>query len=81
MQRLRVYMTRNVIYHIGFPESLSLSAGDRKLGTVVPTPVPGNLQRAVAEFDVSSVSKGTLILSVTRDLEERTMALDEIEAY
>jgi hypothetical protein len=81
MRRLRVYMTRNVIYHIGFPESLSLSAGDRKLGTVVPTPVPGNLQRAVAEFDVSSVSKGTFVLSVTRDPEERTMALDEIEAY
>lgn len=81
MRRLRVYMTRNVIYHIAFPESVSLTAGDRKLGTVVPTPVPGNLQRAVAEFDVSSVSKGTLVLSVIRDLEERTMALDEIEAY
>lgn len=81
MRRLRVYMTRNVIYHIAFPESVSLTAGDHKLGTVVPTPVPGNLQRAVAEFDVSSVSKGTLVLSVIRDLEERTMALDEIEAY
>ena len=81
MRRLRVYMTRNIIYHIAFPESVSLTAGDRKLGTVVPTPVPGNLQRAVAEFDVSSVSKGTLVLSVIRDLEERTMALDEIEAY
>ena len=80
MRRLRVYMTRNVIYHIAFPESLTLTAGDRKLGTVVPTPIPGNLQRAVAEFDVSTVSKGTLVLTVTRDLEERTMAVDEIEA-
>ncbi len=81
MRRLRVYMTRNNIYHIGFPESLTLTAGARRLGTVVPTPIPGNLQRAVAEFDVSSVSNGTLVLSVTRDLEVRTMALDEIEAY
>lgn len=80
MRRLRVYMTRNVIYHIAFPESLTLTAGDRKLGTVVPTPIPGNLQRAVVEFDVSTVSKGTLVLTVTRDLEERTMAVDEIEA-
>ena len=80
MRRLRVFMTRNVIYHIAFPESLTLTAGDRKLGTVVPTPIPGNLQRAVAEFDVSTVSKGTLVLTVTRDLEERTMAVDEIEA-
>ena len=81
MRRLRVYMTRNNIYHIGFPESLTLTAGARRLGTVVPTPIPGNLQRAVAEFDVSSVSNGTFVLSVTRDLEVRTMALDEIEAY
>ena len=81
MLRLRVYMTRNVIYHIGFPASLSLTAGDRRLGTVVPTPIPGNLQRAVAEFDVSEVSKGTLTLTVVRDLDERTMAIDEIEAF
>ena len=40
-----------------------------------------DFQRAVAEFDVSSVSNGTFVLSVTRDLEVRTMALDEIEAY
>ena len=81
MRRLRVYMTRNVIYHIAFPESVTLTAGDHKLGTLIPTPVPGNLQRAMVEFDVSSVSKGTLVLSVARDLEVRTMALDEIEAY
>lgn len=81
MQRLRVYMTRNIIYHIGLPESLTLTAGDRRLGTVVPTPIPGNLQRAVAEFDVSTVSKGTFVLTVVRDLDERTMALDEIEAF
>ena len=81
MRRLRVYMTRNVIYHIAFPETVTLTAGDHKLGTFVPTPVPGNLQRAMVEFDVSSVSKGTLTLSVARDLEVRTMALDEIEAY
>lgn len=81
MQRLRVYMTRNRIYHIGLPVSLSLTAGDRKLGTVVPKPIPGNLQHAVAEFDVSTVSKGTFVLTVLRDLEERTMALDEIEAF
>ena len=81
MKRLRVCMTKNAIYHISFPLSVSLSAGSLNLGTVVPTPIPGNLQRAVAEFDVSSVSRGTLVLTVTRDLEDRTMALDEIEAF
>ena len=81
MKRLRVSMTRNAIYHISFPLSLSLSVDGRNLGQVVPEPIPGNLQRAVAEFDVSSVSKGTLVLTVNRNLEDRTMALDEIEAF
>ena len=81
MQRLRVYMTRNAIYHIGLPASVTLTAGDRRLGTVIPTPIPGDLHRAVVEFDVSSVSKGSFTLTVVRDLEERTMALDEIEAF
>ena len=81
MKRLRVSMTRNAIYHISLPLSVSLSAENRNLGTVVPKPIPGNLQRAVAEFDVSSISRGTLVLTITRDLEDRTMALDEIEAF
>lgn len=81
MKRLRVNMTKNAIYHIAFPLKVSLSCAGRELGSVVPTPVPGNIHRAVAEFDIPTSCSGSLVLSVVRDESSRTMALDEIEGF
>ena len=81
MKRLRVNMTKNAIYHIAFPLKVSLSCCGSELKSVIPTAIPGNLHRAVAEFDVPSSCKGPLVLSVFRDESERTMALDEIEGF
>ena len=41
----------------------------------------GNNQRAMVEFGIPSGSKGSLILTVVRNKDERTMALDEIEGF
>lgn len=81
MKRIRVCMTRNAIYHIAFPLSVSLSVDGNELGKVVPKPSPDDLQRSVVEFKVPSNAKGTLVLTIVRNKEERTMALDEIEGF
>ena len=81
MKRLRVSMTKNAIYHIAFPLSVSLSCEERELGKVVPKPIPNNIQRSVVEFNIPSDCKGTLVLTIVRNQEERTMALDEIEGF
>ena len=79
MKRLRVSMTKNAIYHIAFPLSVSLSCDGRELGKVVPKPMPNNLQRSVVEFIIPSDCKEGFVLTVVRNQEDRTMALDEIE--
>lgn len=81
MRHLRVNMTRNPIYHIALPLSVSLTCDGRDLGRKVPRTTAGNLNRATVEFDIPSDCKGTLILTVVRDKNERTMALDEIEGF
>ena len=81
LKRIRVCMARNLIYHIALPQSVSLSIGGRELGRVVPKPLPDDLQRAVVEFDVPSGSQGSLVLTIVRNKDERTMALDEIEGF
>ena len=81
MTRLRVNMTKNNIYHISLPLRVVLTAGGRELGSVVPSTTSSNLQRAVAEFNVPADIDEELVLIVYRDLEDRTMALDEIEGF
>lgn len=81
MTRLRVNMTKNSIFHISLPLRVVLTADGRELGSVVPSIASSNLQRAVAEFDIPAGTKGKLMLVVYRDIEDRTMALDEIEGF
>ena len=63
------------------PLRVSLTLDGHEIGSIVPTPSSSHLQRAVAEFDVPCNCKGKLVLTVYRDQEDRTMALDEIEGF
>jgi hypothetical protein len=81
LRRLRVNMTKNNIFHISLPLRVTLSAGGHELGAVIPKPVSSRLQRAEAEFEVPADCKGRLVLTVFRDQEDRTMALDEVEGF
>ena len=81
MRHLRVNMTKNSIYHISLPLRVVLTADGRELGSVVPTTSSSNLHRAVADFNIPSNINGKLMLIVYRDMEDRTMALDEIEGF
>lgn len=81
IKRIRVNMAKNSIYHIAFPLSVSLSSEEREIGKVTPKALSNNLQRAVVEFNIPSDCKGTLVLTIVRNQEERTMAIDEIEGF
>lgn len=81
MKHLRVNMTKNPIFHISFPSRVMLTANGHEIGAVVPASSSSHLQRAVAEFEIPANCKGKLVLHVYRDLEDRTMALDEIEGF
>ena len=81
MRRLRVNLTRNAIYHIGLPLSVSLSLDGRDLGKRIPRAESGNPNRSVVEFSIPAGTSGTLVLTLVRNPEERTMAIDEIEAF
>ena len=62
---------------IGWQTDKSVS----EYGKVTPKALSNNLQRAVVEFNIPSDCKGTLVLTIVRNQEERTMALDEIEGF
>lgn len=81
MKQLNVYLVNNPKYHIILPERVTLSTGNRELGTVVPATSDADPQRAVATFNIPSNVSGTLILTIRRDKADRTMAIDEIEGY
>jgi hypothetical protein len=81
MKQLNVYLVNNPKYHIILPERVTLSTGNRELGTVVPATSDADPQRAVDTFNIPSNVSGTLILTIRRDKADRTMAIDEIEGY
>ena len=81
MKKLCVWMTRNAPCHIIFPEKVILTSGGVKVGDAVPVEVAYNSDRAMVEFDIPSSARGNLVLKIVRNQEDRTMALDEIEAF
>ena len=81
MRHLRVHLTRNGIYHIALPLSVSLSVDGHEISKKVPKPLSDNNHRSVVEFDVPSGSNGSLVLTIVRNKDERTMAIDEIEGF
>ena len=81
LKRVRVYMTRNAIYHITLPLSVSLSVDGNVVARKVPKPMAGNNNRSMVEFDLPAGYSGSPVLTVVRNKDERTMALDEIEGF
>ena len=81
LKRLRISLTKNIIFHIDLPQQVILSDGHRELARNTPAPLPDNPNRSVVEFDIPANSSGTFILTFVRNQDERTMAIDEIEGY
>ena len=81
MKKLCIWMTRNGPFHIILPQKIVLTSGGAKIGEAVPQPLAYNSDRAMVEFKIPSSARGELILSIVRNTEDRTMAIDEIEGF
>lgn len=80
MKKLVLNLAYNPAYKIGLPSQVILRAGDREIKRVEPS-YPNNLSGHVRlEFDVPEHT-GSLVFTLVRDPELRSMAIDEIEAY
>ena len=80
LRKLHIELIYNVQFHIGLPLKVRLAVGDREVAVIHPQPsdIHG---RYMAEFDVPANATGTLVLTIERNKEERTMAIDEIMGW
>lgn len=78
---LRIWCVRNKAYKIDLPESISLSVGGQNLGTVVPPAPEHNSGHSIVEFDIPQGVSGQILLTIKKNPEVKTMAIDEIEAF
>ena len=80
LRKLHIELIYNVQFHIGLPLKVRLAVGDREIAVIHPQPsdIHG---RYMAEFDVPANATGTLVLTIERNKEERTMAIDEIMGW
>lgn len=79
MKKLKVWMVDNPGFKIGLPEAVYVTVGGMKLPEQVPQKTSANSGHAYLEFDVGQ--DGDIILSLRKNPEIKTMAIDEIEAF
>ena len=81
MKKLKVWLSYNPAYRIHLPESVTLSAGGRPVKTINPK-YPSDMSGHVPlEFDVPSGFDGSLLLTLVKDPETHSMAIEEIEGF
>ena len=78
LRELSVSLTRNPRYHIALPREVILTAGQSEIGRAVPVPLADTPSRAVVTFRLPTHLADTLLLTIVRNTDERTMAIDEI---
>ena len=78
LRELSVSLTRNPRYHIALPREVILTAGQSEIGRAVPVPLADTPSRAVVTFRLPAHLADTLLLTIVRNTDERTMAIDEI---
>lgn len=81
MRHLRVWLTRNLAYRIALPLRVLLTANGKSVGVMEPQKSAEHPGHAFVEFDLPASAEGTLVLTLVRDPDTRTMAVSEIEAY
>ena len=81
LHHIRVSMVRNVQAHIAIPTLVKISVGDTELGSLTPPAMNEINGRSIVEFAIPFRVNGTLVLTIFRDPEERTMAIDEINGW
>ncbi|MCH5347589.1 MAG: DUF4838 domain-containing protein [Muribaculaceae bacterium] len=83
MKRLRICFTRNPAYHIGRPVSVKLldANGYKIVDGIKPEKHPIHSRHSFVDIDIPANAVGPFTVSVLKDPETKSMALDEIEAF
>ena len=81
LHHIRVSMVRNVQAHIGIPKLVKISSGDTEIGSLEPPKMTEINGRSIVEFAIPFHINGTIVITIVRDKEERTMAIDEISGW
>lgn len=79
MSRLKVWMVYNPGFKIGLPDEVSIKVDGVKRGTQVPEKPQGGTGHSFVEFDIPP--HGDIVLSLRKNPEIKTMAIDEIQAF
>lgn len=83
MKKIRVCMSYNPAYRVALPLEITLREGGKQLGSYKPDYNAGANHRGHVfyEFDVPSNTSGTLILTLFKNPDTHSMALDEVMAF
>ena len=81
IKKVKVWLAYDPPYRVFLPESVTLTANGKKIGSVEPK-YPGNESGHVpVEFDIPSNTTGTFTLTLHKEPEKHSMAIEEIEAF
>lgn len=81
MRKVKVWLTYNPTYRITLPEAVTLSIKGVPLKTVNPSYPEDTSGHVPVEFDIPSNSTGTLLLTLHKEPETHSMAIEEIEGF
>lgn len=80
LSKIRVWMVYHPAFHIGLPAEVQLKAGGQTLARKTPPRPKGHIGHSYVDFD--NVPSGTPVeISLVKNPEVRTMAIDEIEGF
>lgn len=79
MKKLKVWLVYNPGFKIGLPEEITISSGGHKIKQLTPEK-PQGAGHTFVEFDVPA-GTGDVVLTLVKNPEIKTMAIDEIEAF
>lgn len=80
MKKIKVWMVFNPGFKVGLPEEVYISTDGVKSAHQVPPRPAGGVGHSFLEFDVPPGS-GDVIVTLVKNPDVKTMALDEIEAF
>ena len=81
MKKVRVWLSYNPAYRIVLPETVTLTNKGKVIGKVSPTYPENGHGHEPVEFDLPGGLDGSLTLTLYKQPETHSMAIDEIEAF
>ena len=81
MSKLRVWFSYNPAYKVKLPANVNLKAGGRIIDRIEPQYPADHSGHSMVEFNIPSNAEGTLVLTVIKDPDVKSMAIEEIEGF